>query len=132
MYDNFIPYFAIIFPTACFQDNGSLIKKQDLAYYKLKIIEIMQKYKNIGMEAFPLGRGVINCYGSNPNSLVIGVDGLIAKCQGCSNKIDQSIGDVNKGINKNINYYNWCYCNTIPECSTCQLFLYAWVVAQIV
>lgn len=122
MYDNFIPYFAIIFPTACFQDNGSLIKKQDLAYYKLKIIEIMQKYKNTGMEAFPLGQGVINCYGSNPNSLVIGVDGLIAKCQGCSNKIDQSIGDVNKGINKNINYYNWCYCNTLPECSTCQLY----------
>ena len=121
-YDNFVPYFAMIFPTAYYKDNEFLIKKQDLSYYKLKIISIMQKYKSLGMEAFPLGRGVINCYGSNPNSLVIGVDGLITKCQGCSNKINQAIGNVNDGIDKNVNYYNWCYCNTIPDCTTCQLY----------
>lgn len=122
-YDNFVPYFAMIFPTTYFKDKGFLIKKQDLSYYKLKIINIMQKYKNLGMEAFPLGRGVINCYGSNPNSLVIGVDGLITKCQGCSNKINQAIGNIKDGVNKNnINYYNWCYCNTISECANCQLY----------
>ncbi len=121
-YKNFIPYFAMIFPTKYFNNNDKLINKTNLGYYKLKILDFMLKYRNAGMDTFPLSRGVINCYGSNPNSIVIGPTGLLSKCQGCSTNPNQSIGDVKLGINKNINYYNWCYNNITEECKTCNLY----------
>lgn len=120
-YDNFIPYFAMIFPTK-YYNKDDLIDVSTLSQYKLKIFEIMNKYNKQGMENFPLDRNITNCYGSNPNSLVIGYDGLITKCQGCSTKVEQSIGNVIDGITKNKVYDNWCYNNLIDDCKKCNIF----------
>lgn len=120
-YKNFVPYFAMIFPTKYFTGNGDLIDSKLLAHYKLKILEIMRKYSRNGMKDFPLSRNTTNCYGSNPNSIVISPTGILTKCQGCTPDKSQSIGNVKTGITKNYNYYNWCY-STYTECYTCSLY----------
>lgn len=121
-YDNFIPYFAMIFATKHYNGNGSIIDANNLASYKLKIIEIMNKYGKLGMEAFPLGRSINNCYGSNPNSIVIGPDGTLTKCQGCVMEKSQYIGNVKTGLEKNDIYNKWINDFLIKECNTCKLY----------
>lgn len=120
-YDNFIPYFAMIFKTK-FYDNGKLIDSSNLSKYKLKIIEIMNKYSDKGMEMFPLSRSINNCYGSNPSSIVIAPDGTLTKCQGCVFNKKQIIGNVSSGIDKNEAYYKWINDFLPSECKTCSLY----------
>lgn len=121
-YDNFIPYFAMIFATKKYDGNDNIIDVNNLAYYKLKIIEIMNKYSKLGMEAFPLGRSINNCYGSNPNSIVICPDGTLTKCQGCIMEKAQYIGSVKTGIEKNDTYKKWINDFLIEECHNCELY----------
>ena len=121
-YDNFIPYFAMIFKTKYYDGNGKLIDAENLANYKLKIIEIMNKYSDLGMEAFPLGRSINNCYGSNPNSIVIAPDGTLSKCQGAVMEPSQYIGTVSEGIKENDIYNKWINDFLPKECSSCELY----------
>ena len=121
-YENFIPYFAIIFATKYYSGEGTIIHKENLSKYSLKIAKIMDKHKNLGMNRFPLSRGVINCYGSNPNSIVIGVDGVITKCQSCPSSVKQAIGNIKTGIEKNESFNKWVYDNLFKDCCSCKLY----------
>ena len=73
------------------------------------------------MKEFPLSRNTTNCYGSNPNSIVISPTGGLTKCQGCAPTKSQAIGNVKTGITMNYYYYNGCY-STYTECNTCSLY----------
>ncbi len=121
-YDNFIPYFAMIFKTKLYDGDGKLIDADNLANYKLKIIEIMNEYSNLGMEAFPLGRSINNCYGSNPNSIVIAPDGTLSKCQGAVMEPTQYIGIVSEGLKKNEVYKKWIDDFLPEDCKECELY----------
>lgn len=120
-YKNFIPYFAMIFKTKLY-DKNNIINSNNLSEYKLKIIKIMNKYSNKGMELFPLSRSINNCYGSNHNSIVIAPDGTLTKCQGVIFNKKQLIGNVTKGIEKNDIYNKWTKDFLPKECKTCNIY----------
>lgn len=120
-YPNFKPYWAMIFPTDTYKDNPNIIHKSEYANYCLKLIRILQK-NGIGMEAYPLHPSINNCYGTNPNSIVIGTDGILTKCQSSPSSKSQMIGTVWSGIQNNTNYQKWVYDNLMCECFKCQIY----------
>ena len=120
-YPNFQPYLAMIFPTETYKDNPNIIHKVEYASYCLKIIHVLQK-NGAGMKAYPLHPSINNCYGSNPNSIVIGTDGVLTKCQSSPSSERQMIGTVFSGIQYNTNYQKWVYENLISECNRCQIY----------
>lgn len=120
-YSNFKPYWAMIFPTETYKDTQDIIHSYEYANYILRVIHVIQKH-GAGMDAYPLRRSINNCYGTNPNSIVIGVDGILTKCQSCPSSSTQTIGSVFEGVQRNDTYKKWIYENLIPDCQRCSIF----------
>lgn len=120
-YQNFNPYLAVIVPTDLYKDTHNLILPQEYAFYYLPFFHVLQK-NGAGMEVYPLHRNANFCYGTNPNSIVIGSDGVLTKCIASPSAESQSIGTIWSGVKKNNIYKKWIFDHLINECRQCPIF----------
>lgn len=121
MYPNFHPYLAVIVPTSKYEDSPDLIHPEEYASYYIPFFRVLQK-NGAGMEVYPLNRNKNFCYGSNPNSIVIGSNGLLTKCIASPSLPSLSIGTIRTGVQKNEAYDKWIYYSIKDECPFCTLF----------
>ncbi len=120
-YQSFTPYLAVIVPTDIYNDTDNLIHPLEYASYYLKFFHVLQK-NGAGMEVYPLHRNANFCYGTNPNSIVIGSDGVLTKCIASPSAKSQAIGTIWSGIQKNSVYQKWIYDHEINECQQCSIY----------
>lgn len=63
---------------------------------------------------------LISCYAPSPDSLVIGPDGNLYKCQHCVGDSNQVVGNVSEGVIGNEAYYSWCMFKIPIQCRECK------------
>lgn len=120
-YNNFKIYLAVIVSTDLYKENNNLIFPTEYSKHYLQFFHILQQH-GAGMEVYPLNQNANFCYGTNPNSIVIGSDGTLTKCVASPSLKSQAIGDIWSGVKKDTVYQRWIHYNVIDECYKCPLF----------